>query len=745
MAIPGNLLSQVTESVDPNTSGWVAKLNCSISLGTGGRSGDGTLKLTSTASGEMQARTSSSYTVTPLKEYQVFADASGATVPERIGIRWLTSASAEISITWSLTTASASATWHRISVAGVAPSTAAKAQVVVSATPAAGGVINHFENVYLGLPMRTTGNLLTAAAEGFENATYNWAVESNGSIARSVPMVQWPVDWYWGGGHMLAMTVTAGGNASVKTTEKPAATAGTEYVGYAYLSPPTSGSTTWVELRFYTAADVQLSATRANLSAPGTGVYRQVVSAVAPATTAYAVLAAGITSGTAAQIVRIDGAVIATAPVLREGSVVPYADASFEKDVAGWTVVSGVATLARLTPWGTDSLDGSYAMTVTSATATTSVIRSAKFPIGAAAAGLTFTTEYGMKVSAGGWTLTRAIRWYSATNVDLGATAGTAAAVPSPNWWLLSIQQIAPAGATQAAIEWTLAATSVSSVLRVDKASLWQSLPLVETSTHDEDAYITLTLRELPVGDTVTVWRVGADGSRTLVRGTSGLIDAETTVSDVLVVEDYEAPLGVPVSYYAETKNSSGVASSTRSSATVTLTAGDINYCWLKDPGQPQRNLQLMVAAPPAWKRAIQQAAYRVRGRRNPVIHSDVRGGLEGDLVVWTQTDAEFAALNQLLDSGNVLLWQVTPGVHESDIYVSVGETPMPRAVPRADEEWREWTLPLTQVDMPVTVGVASSAGRTWQDILTENTTWADLLAKYATWEDVLFDRQIGG
>ncbi|MFE3326902.1 hypothetical protein [Streptomyces sp. NPDC059176] len=742
MAIPGNYLSTTTETVDPNTSGWVAKSNCAISKGTGGRSGDGTLKLTSSAAGEMQARTVASYPVTVGTEYHAFADASGATVPDRIGIRWLNSSSTEISISWGVTTASASAAWHRIAVADLAPATAVSAQVVVSCvTPAGSGVIGAFENVYLGLPVRTAGNLLAFDTESLERNTSGWAVESNCTISRTAPMAQWPVDWYWAGGAMLTATVTANGNASVKTVEKPAATAGVEYQGYAYLNPPTAGSTCWVELRFYDASDVQLSATRANLSAPGTGIYRQKVSAVAPASTAYAQLACGITSGTAAQVFRVDTAVIATAPVLREGSVVPYADASFEKDVAGWSVISGVATLARLTPWGTDSLDEGYSMTVTSSTATTSVVRSAVFPIGDAA-GLAFTAEYGMKVASGGFNLTRTIRWYDASGSFLSASSGSAAAVPSPNWWLLSAQFTAPANAAKAAIEWTLVATSTSSVLRVDKVSLWESLPLVDVTTNDSEAYVTLTLRELPVDAYLTVWRRTSDGNRTLVRGPNGLIDSELIASSLLVVEDYEAPLGVPVDYYAEGRNSSNVVTATRDSATVTLEAGDEQYGWLKDPGNPQRNCHVMIARAPDWQRSISQAEYRVRGRRDSVIHSDVRGGLEGDLVVYTQTDDERIRLNWLLDSGNILLWQVAPGMGEEDVYAAVGQVASPRGGGVASDPWRVWTLPLKQVDNPTTVGVSGSAGRTWQDILTEYPTWQAVLDAFDTWEDVMFNRR---
>ncbi|MFC5144299.1 hypothetical protein [Streptomyces aureoversilis] len=745
MAIPGNFLSATTESVDPNMSGWVAKLNCVISLGSGGRNGDGVLAVKSSASGEMQARTVSSYVVTPFTEYEAFCDASGATVPERIGIRWLDASNAEISITWSMTTSSASASWHRIAVGGEAPGTAARAQVVVSSTPAAANVFSYYENFYFGYPIVTTGNKLGFNAEHGEIDATAWFNEVNCTIARSVPPVVWPVDWYLAGGHTIAMTATANGNASMRSNDRPDATPGVEYVAYCYLNPPTSGSTTWVELRFYDSGGSQIQATRSTLAAPGTGWYREYASAVAPAATVSCSIAAGIDSATAGQILRIDGAVVATAPVLRAGSVLPYADASFEQGVAGWTVVSGVATITRSTPWGAYAWDGAYAGTVTSSTATTSVIRSAKFALPSGAAGLSFRTEVYSNVSAGGFNLTRGIRWYDDSNADLGLTSGSSAAIPTPDWWLIGNTFTAPAGATQAAIEYTVTATTTSSVWRIDRAALWQSLPLTAVEGHDDTASITLTLRELTPGQYVTIYRVAEDGSRTLVRGTSGLINLQPITSDLMVVEDYEAPLGVEASYYIELRATLSAIPGFRASDGVTLTAGDENICWIKDPGQPQRNAQFIVVTPPAWKRAISQAAYRVRGRRNPVVLSDVRGGLEGDLVVLTRSDTEAAALHWLLDSGDVLLWQVAPGVHETDLYVTVGEIGLPRLIDQIDEDWRQWTLPLTQVDMPTTIGVAGTAGRTWQDVLSQFGTWQDVLDAYATWEDVLFDRRIGG
>lgn len=745
MAIPGNFLSTVTESIDPNTSGWTAKLNCAISLGSGGRNGDGALKLTSSAAGEMQARTVSSYPVTPFTTYQAFADASGATMPERIGIRWLNSVNAEISITWSPTTTTASATWHRIAVGGPAPSGAVRAQVVVSSmTPAGSGVINYFENVYFGFPITTTGNLLGYNVETSDIDATGWVTDGNSTFARQQPMVQFPVDYYLAGGPVIAMTVTANGNSSIRSVERPPAVVGTEYYAYAYLNPPTSGSTAWIELRFYNGAGTQIQATRSTLAAPGTGWYREYVSAVAPAGTATCSVAVGLDTATAAQILRVDAVVIAPAPVLVTGSVVPFADASFEQSVAGWTVASGVATIARSTPWGSIAFHGSYSGTITSSTTTTSVIRSAKFPIGAAA-GQTWRWDVVSQVTAGGFTLTRSIKWYDASNTLISTSSGAPATIPLVGWWVLSYLDVAPANATQAQIEYTVLATSAASVWRIDKVALYQSVSILDVTAHDDTASITVTNRQLDTAQFITVYRVTADGTRTLVRGTTGLLDNVAVASDQLVLEDYEAPLGVPLTYNVELRDSTGALAGTRTSSSVTIALGDGNLVWLKDPGEPQRNLAVMVSKAPDWSRPIEQAVNRVLNRRNAVVFSGLRSGLEGELQIWTRSDEERASLHWLLDSGHTLFWQANPGYGIDDMYVSVGTAPEARAGGMATDAWRVWTLPMIQVDMPVTVGVAGSAGRTWQDVLTENTTWADVLARYATWEDVLFDRRIGG
>lgn len=743
MAIPGNLLSSATESMDPSITGWVQKLNCTLGKGVGGRSGDGCLFTKSVAAGEVQARTVSSYPITAGTTYYAFADAAGVST-ERIGIRWMSSAATEISITWSLTTMTASSSWHRVSVAGAAPAGAVSAQVVLSSTEAAANANHFWENVYLGLPIRTLGNLLPFNTESSEVDASGWTAIVNASVARQVPVMSWSVTNYLAGGQTLAMTAVAAGNASILAVDRPTVTPGEEYLAYAYLQPPTVASVAWIELRFYDSNGNQIQATRSTLAppTPATGMYRQRVSDTAPVNAATCSLAAGLDGASAGQVLRLETVVIMAAPEIQAGSVLPYADASFEQGIAGWTVPAGVATLARSAPWGDAFFEGAYSLAVTSATATASTVRSARFPV---TAGVNWRAQPIVHPYAGTWsTVTVRIRWYDATDADLGVSTGTAYSVPGSSWYALATDAEAPATATQAAVELVVTASATASVLDVDRVALWQVLPLTDVDAVPDGGYITVTLRELPLDDTVTVYRVTPDGVRTLVRGASGLIDRQTITSDLLVIEDHEAPLNTEISYRIEIRDPDGNLASSRTSEAVTLLLADINSAWLKDPGNPQRNVRVLVQQAPDWNRPIEQSSFVVKNRRNKVTHSGKRQGLEGDLVIATRSDEERKALHLLLDSGNTLLWQAAPGMGVDDMYVAVAQVPEARFGRLAQDEWRNWTLPLTEQDMPVTTGVNGAAGRTWQDVVTEFATCADLLDVYATSEDLLLDRRTG-
>jgi hypothetical protein len=306
----------------------------------------------------------------------------------------------------------------------------------------------------------------------------------------------------------------------------------------------------------------------------------------------------------------------------------------------------------------------------------------------------------------------------------------------------MTTDAVAPANTAKAAVEVVGVAGGASSSLWMDAAALWQVQPLTAVVEHDDDGYATVTLRELTAGQLISLYRVTQDGTRTLIRGQNGLIDRDPIATDILIVEDHEAPLNTLIYYYVELYTAAGVLASTRNSSTLSIDLADINMAWLKDPGYPTRNLQVMVQRAPDWQRPIEQAAFVVRGRRNKIVLSGARQGLEGDLAIFTRTDQERAALHQLLSSGNVLLWQAVPGMGVADMYVNVGAVTEARLGGLAQEPWRVWTLPLTEADMPTETGVNGASDRTWQDVLSEFSTWQAVLDAYATWEDVLLNRR---
>jgi hypothetical protein len=375
-------------------------------------------------------------------------------------------------------------------VAGAAPAAATQAQVLLSSTETAGSVSHFWENVYLGLPMRVLGNLLPFNTESTEVDASGWAAVVNATISRQVPVMNWAVDNYLAGGHTLAMTAVATGNASVLAVDRPAVTPGTEYLAYAYLQPPVLTSQAWIELRFYDAAGNQVAAQRSTLAPPATtGMYRQRASMTAPSNAATCSVAAGLDSASAGQVLRLETVAVTVAPKLQAGSLLPYADSSIEQGVAGWTVTSGVAAIARTTPWGLSSFDGAYSLAVSSATATASTLRSVK--AGGITAGLNYRAQIVVYSAAGSWSSVRVrVRWFDASNADLGSSTGTAYTLPGSSWYALASDAVAPAGATQAAVEVVATASATSSVLHVDQVTLWEVLPQTAVAAHDSDGYI---------------------------------------------------------------------------------------------------------------------------------------------------------------------------------------------------------------------------------------------------------------
>jgi hypothetical protein len=191
---------------------------------------------------------------------------------------------------------------------------------------------------------------------------------------------------------------------------------------------------------------------------------------------------------------------------------------------------------------------------------------------------------------------------------------------------------------------------------------------------------------------TLTLYRVAADGTKTVVRSYDG--GPFPVSGTALVAYDPEAPFGLPVSYTAD---GSGVTNS----GVVTLT---VDQGWLTHPGVPTRSRSITVRSWGERSYAANQSVRYPLGRKYPIVASDGRRkAAVYDLTVLTSTLADMGDLESMLDDLAPLLLQIpsSKGWGLVSEYVAVGDVKQGRIVRIAAEPMREWTLPCSVVARP--------------------------------------------
>jgi hypothetical protein len=204
---------------------------------------------------------------------------------------------------------------------------------------------------------------------------------------------------------------------------------------------------------------------------------------------------------------------------------------------------------------------------------------------------------------------------------------------------------------------------------------------------------------------------------------------ALATTGTTMIFEDYEAPLGVDIRYEF------GWSGASTSTMTVTVPPPeDPAMLWIKDPGQPARNVCLLAKATGSFARKIDRGVYPIKGTKYAVTSSDVRQARESTVSVYTRTADEENALDWILDTGATLLLQ---GLNLGSVYASIGDTSDDPVNDDGSDPWRLWPLPYLEQLRPVG-GMQGTAGRTWQTVRDANATWQVVLDGSDSWLDVL-------
>lgn len=234
---------------------------------------------------------------------------------------------------------------------------------------------------------------------------------------------------------------------------------------------------------------------------------------------------------------------------------------------------------------------------------------------------------------------------------------------------------------------------------------------------------------------TATVTANLSDGTSYVLRGASPV----TLSGEIGVVDDYEAPLDIPVIYTA-------VANTGDTASTGSLTMGSsdafgVPTSWLKDPAAPARNVPVQLSTGIGSSGAGLELSYPARmgvfdiiGKSNAVAVAGVRGAARFRVTFATLNPGSINDLRAIILSGNVLLLQTPAGYRLGNTYIAVNDVTeqYPTKILRLSA--RYWVLDAVEVDRPT--GAIISGTNTWAQATATYGTWGAMAAQ--TWLTVM-------
>jgi hypothetical protein len=145
-----NILTVNQASLETDTTGWAASSNCAIARSTAEASiGSASLRMTASASGDMIANTNTYVTVLANTAFSATADFKSAATARScsVGIEWFTSANASLGKVFGTPSNDSTSAFGTKTITATAPTTAAKAQVLVKVAGAASAEIHYVDKI----------------------------------------------------------------------------------------------------------------------------------------------------------------------------------------------------------------------------------------------------------------------------------------------------------------------------------------------------------------------------------------------------------------------------------------------------------------------------------------------------------------------------------------------------------------------------------------------------------------------
>jgi hypothetical protein len=236
-------------------------------------------------------------------------------------------------------------------------------------------------------------------------------------------------------------------------------------------------------------------------------------------------------------------------------------------------------------------------------------------------------------------------------------------------------------------------------------------------------------------GQTYTITRAGPSGTPAGVRGATSASVAPGPV----IARDFEAPIGVPILYTAQSFNSTGAVIDTQST-TITIPSDGVCDTWLNDLARVTNTILITIASLPELDYLVPNNVHDIIARRDPIVSSDIAHTPSFELSFTTDTLDQRDQARSLLGNGVPALLRTPPEDGIGNLYFAVLDYKEQRIVTPATVPARMFVVNGRQVQRPdpdlyKPLGVA-----TYAHVKATFATYAALNAGRVSYDAVLYD-----
>lgn len=242
---------------------------------------------------------------------------------------------------------------------------------------------------------------------------------------------------------------------------------------------------------------------------------------------------------------------------------------------------------------------------------------------------------------------------------------------------------------------------------------------------------------DVPAGhNRISISRVGPSGTKAYVRN---LVGAVATPGTLTVYRDYEAPIGVPLTYTVETWNSATPATVTTQTGVITVPDGGCSNTWLTDLVRAQNTFQVVLEELAELDYDYPTGVHQILDRRTPVVTSDIANTPTFELSFLTDTDDQRLRARAILGNGVPVLLRTPPQDGIGNVYFSVTGWQEQRVVRLATQPARRFVTECVQVDRPDPGLFKPLVPVSYADVKATFATYAALKAARASYDALTY------